>query len=77
MCLIIILTYLTGASYGIIMSVYLSKIEIIMATIPVVCAPLYLYSGVFLNNNDMFVWLRWFEYLSMYKWGYQAAAIVF
>jgi hypothetical protein len=32
--------------------------------------------GFFVNTNTIPVWLKWIEYISMFKYGFQAACIV-
>lgn len=62
---------------GLLISVIIPKIEVAMTLFPVIVIPLMVFGGFFVNNNDIVVWLRWIEWASPFKWGFQAAAIVF
>lgn len=46
-----------------------------MALIPVLVIPLMVMGGFFVNTNTIPVWLKWIEYISMFKYGFQAACI--
>lgn len=70
-----IATYFTGAAYGLLLSVIIPSLELAMALIPVVVIPLMVMGGFFVNSDNIPDFLKWIEYISMFKWGFQAAAI--
>ena len=44
--------------------------KVAMTIFPLIVLPLMILGGFFVNNNDIFVWLRWIEWMSMFKWGF-------
>lgn len=70
-----ICTFFFGTSYGLLISVIISKMELSMALVPVLVIPLMLLGGFFLNTNNIPSYLKWIEYLSMFKYGFQVAAL--
>jgi hypothetical protein len=47
-----------------------------MSITPGILGIFMLFGGIYINYNDIVVWLRWISWLSVFRWGYQAAAIV-
>ncbi|EGR32908.1 hypothetical protein IMG5_067050 [Ichthyophthirius multifiliis] len=70
-----ICTYFYGVSYGLFISVIVPKMEIAMALIPILVIPFMVLGGLYVNTNNIPDFLKWIEYLSMFKYGYQAAAL--
>jgi ATP-binding cassette subfamily G (WHITE) protein 1 len=64
------LTYWAGASYGLMVSILIPKMELAMAMVPVIIIPLMVLGGFFVNSNNIPVFLIWVEYISMFKWGF-------
>ncbi|KRX00581.1 P-loop containing nucleoside triphosphate hydrolase [Pseudocohnilembus persalinus] len=68
-----ILTYYSGASYGFFISILVSNIELAMTLVPVVLVPLMVLAGFFVTGPSVPAYLRWIQYISYMKWGFQAA----
>jgi len=71
-----IVTYFAGVSYGLFLSIILPKPELAMAMIPLIIIPFMLFGGFFVNQNNVPYYFYEFQYLSMFKYGFQAAAQV-
>lgn len=71
--LISILVYWHGTAYGLVISVFVPNMELAMALVPVLVIPLMVMGGFFVNTNTIPDWLKWIEYISMFKYGFQAA----
>ena len=46
------------------------KIEVAMSLLSAILMPLMIFGGLFINNNDIVIWLRWLEWISIFKWGF-------
>lgn len=66
------LTYWMAASYGMVISAAIKKFDVAVALIPVLIIPLMLVSGFFVPLSQVPKFFYWMEYLSMFKYGYQA-----
>jgi hypothetical protein len=66
------MVYLAGASYTMIVSVAFSEKKIAVTLIPVLLVPFMLLSGFFVNESHTPFWLIAFQYLSFYKYAFQA-----
>ncbi len=64
--------YLAGGSYTLIISVAFSEKKLAVILIPVLLAPFQLLSGFFVNESRVPFWLMPFNYISFYKYGFQA-----
>ncbi len=64
--------YFVSAAYGLLLSALLKDIEVVMALVPVVIIPLMLVGGFFSNLNNVPKLFYPLEYISMFKYGYQA-----
>ena len=62
-----------AASYGAILSTVVRRIELVMAMVPVLIIPLMLVAGFFINLNQVPKFFYWMEYISMFKYGFQAS----
>lgn len=51
-------------------SIIVPNMEVAMALIPVVIIPLMVLGGFFVNSDNIPVYLKWIEYISMFKWGF-------
>jgi ABC-type multidrug transport system permease subunit len=65
-----ICTYFYGVSYGFLISIVIPKMEMAMAFTPVLVIPFMVLGGFFVNTNNIPSFLKWLEYLSMFKYGY-------
>lgn len=64
--------YTAGMSYTLIISVSFSDKKLAVSLIPLLLAPFMLLSGFIVNQKYMPFWLKPFNYLSFYKYGFQA-----
>ena len=71
-----IITYFSGASYALFLSVILSKPELAMAMVNLIIIPFLLFSGFYANQNSVPYYFYPLKYLSLFKYGFQAAAQV-
>ena len=69
--------YFSGVSYGLFLSVIFPNPEMAMSMVPVLIVPFMLFGGFFVNQNDVPYYFYPFQFLSMFKYGFQAAAQVF
>lgn len=75
LCAAMICTFFYGTSYGLLISVIIPKMEVAMALVPVLVIPFMVLGGFFVNTNNVPDYLKWIEYVSMFKYGFQAAAL--
>ncbi|KAL4483030.1 hypothetical protein ABPG74_019056 [Tetrahymena malaccensis] len=75
LCASMICTFFYGTSYGLLLSVIFNKMELVMALIPVLVIPFMVLGGFFINSNNIPHYFRWIEYVSMFKYGFQASAL--
>ena len=62
--------YLAGSAYGLFLSSVIPKFEVATALTPVLLIPLMAFGGFFVNGNNLAVYLKPFEYISLWKYGY-------
>lgn len=65
------LTTWMSSAYGLLLSTAFSNPEVPMALIPVLIIPLMLIGGFFAPLNSVPEFYRVFEYISMFKYGFQ------
>ena len=66
------MVYLASSAYTMIVSVAFSEKKLAVTMIPVLLIPFMLLSGFFVNESHTPFWLKPFQYLSLYKYGFQA-----
>ena len=66
------MVYLASSAYTMIVSVAFSEKKLAVTMIPVLLIPFMLLSGFFVNESHTPGWLKPFQYLSLYKYGFQA-----
>ncbi len=66
------LAFQTGASYGMLLSILIPNLTLAISLIPVLIAPFVLMSGFFVNTNNLLWVFKPIEYLSIFKYTYQA-----
>ena len=71
-----IMAYQAGSAYGLFISVVVPNIELAMALVPVLIIPLMVLGGFFISQDQIPKYLYEIEYISMFKYGFQAVAIV-
>ena len=64
-----------GTGIGLLMGTIISDKKVVMVVTPVTIMPLFLFSGFFVNQNNILPILTPFEYLSPFKYSFQALAI--
>jgi len=64
-----------GSGYGLFLSTIFPTLEIALALVPILIIPFFVLAGFFVNQDSIPVWLIEFEYLSVFKWMFQALAI--
>lgn len=70
--LTLILIYNAASGYSLIISAIFSNKQVAVTLTPVLIVPFMLFAGFFVSTSSIPVWLREFEYISIYKYGYQA-----
>ena len=70
--LTLILIYNAASGYSLIISAIFSNKQVAVTLTPVLIVPFMLFAGFFVASSSIPIWLREFEYISIYKYGYQA-----
>ena len=73
---ILILLYSAAGSYSLIISTTFSDKQLAVTLTPVLIIPFMLFAGFFVNQDNIPIWLIQFQYLSFFKYGYQALMLV-
>jgi ABC-type multidrug transport system permease subunit len=60
-----------SSSYGLVLSTLFSDASVVMALVPALIIPLLLVGGFFAPLDQVHDFYRVFEYISMFKYGYQ------
>ena len=68
----IILIYLSAGSYALVIGTLVSDREVAMALTPITITPLMLFAGFFIDQGSIPWYLYEFEYISFFKYGFQA-----
>lgn len=58
-CLILVLTYISGASLGLLVGSCFSDPQVASAVAPSVFVPFFLVGGLFKNTSDLPDWIAW------------------
>jgi len=66
------MVWLAGSGYGLVISTFIPRLEVAMAMTPILVIPLMVMAGFFVNQNNIPYFLYEFEYISPFKYGYQA-----
>jgi len=69
---ILILIYNASSGYSLIISASFSDKQLAVTLTPVLIIPFMLFAGFFVSSENIKWYLKEFEYLSIFKWGYQA-----
>jgi ATP-binding cassette subfamily G (WHITE) protein 1 len=70
--LTLILIYNASSGYSLIISASFANKQVAVTLTPVLIVPFMLFAGFFVASSSIPYWLREFEYVSIYKYGYQA-----
>jgi len=55
----------TGSSF--------SDAKVAVGIMPLLVMPFMLFAGLYANESSIPVWIRWFQYVSPFKYAYEAA----
>lgn len=69
---VIIIVANVGTGMGLWAACSFKALEIALALVPVMILPLMMFSGLFVNLDDVPAWIRWFKWVSPIKYGYVA-----
>jgi len=72
---IFILVYYAGSGYGLVLSTAIKKQEVAIALVPVLVIPFLATAGFFVNQDNIAPYFYPIEYLSIFKWGFQASVL--
>ena len=70
--LILILVYNASSGYSLIISASFSDKQLAVTLTPVLIIPFMLFAGFFVSSSNIPVFLKIFEYLSIFKYGYES-----
>ncbi|RKP14917.1 P-loop containing nucleoside triphosphate hydrolase protein, partial [Piptocephalis cylindrospora] len=68
----IVLAGNTGAAIGLFSACTFKRPDISFIFVPLLMIPLMMFSGIFVNLDEMQGWIRWLQWLSTMKYGYVA-----
>jgi ABC-type multidrug transport system permease subunit len=68
--------YLCAGSYALIIGTLVSDRQVAMTLTPIVVTPLMLFAGYFINQASIPNYMYEFEYISFFKYGFQALQLV-
>ena len=69
---ILILIYNASSGYSLIISASFSDKQLAVTLTPVLIIPFMLFAGFFVSSDNIPVFLKEFEYLSIFKYGYES-----
>ena len=70
--LILVLIYNASSGYSLIISASFSDKQLAVTLTPVLIIPFMLFAGFFVSSDNIPVFLKEFEYLSIFKYGYES-----
>ncbi|KAI9593459.1 P-loop containing nucleoside triphosphate hydrolase protein [Syncephalis fuscata] len=73
-CLIAILLSGAGMSMGLAAASFFNELSVALAVVPTIILPMMIFGGLFANVSTIPVWIRWFKWLSLMKYGFVAFA---
>ena len=68
--------YSASGSYALIISTLFADKQLAVTLTPILIIPFMLFAGFFVNQDNIPIWLIEFQYLSFFKYGYQALMLV-
>ena len=63
---------LCASSMGLLLGCMLPNAEVAVSIAPIALIPFMLFGGFFANLSSIGDWLSWIQYISIFKWGFQA-----
>ena len=73
---IAIIGYNAASAFALLLSSFISDKSVAVSLTPVIIVPFFLLAGFFVNQSNIPVWLYEFEYLSIFRYMFQAFCIV-
>jgi len=61
-----------ATSLGLLLGCMLPNAEVAVSIAPIAIIPFMLFGGFFAKLNNIGDWLSWIQYISLFKWGFQA-----
>ena len=68
--------YFCGSAFGLVISVFVPKVEVAMALFPALILPGMIFAGYFVNQSDIPYYFYEFEYTSPFRYLFMANSIV-
>jgi ABC-type multidrug transport system permease subunit len=68
--------YIAGAGMGLLIGSCISNKQVAVSLTPIVIIPFMLFAGFCVNQNNIPIFLKPFQYISLFKYGMQALMIV-
>ncbi|KAI9340034.1 P-loop containing nucleoside triphosphate hydrolase protein [Zopfochytrium polystomum] len=68
-----VLGALVGFSIGVCLACAFSTLQVALQVTPIILLPMMLFAGFFVNLSLVPIWLRWLQFVSPMKYGFQAA----
>ena len=65
----------SSSSMGLWLGCMFPNAQVAVTLGPMVTVPSTLFAGYYVSINSIPVWLRWIQYLSLFKWSFQAVAV--
>jgi len=65
----------SASSFGIFLGCAFPSAELAVTIAPVIIIPFMLFGGFFVKLSTVVDWLSWIQYISIFKWGYQALIV--
>jgi len=68
----LVIISIASGSLGLLLGCMLPNAEVAITLAPVVIMPFMLFGGFFMKIDLIPIWLRWLQYLSLFKYGFEA-----
>jgi len=65
---------MTSTTMGLFLGCLLPHAEAAVSLAPILIIPFMLFGGFFANLSSIPVWISWIQYISVFKWGFEAFA---
>lgn len=72
LCGIAILTSCVGMTLGMAIACQFENIQIALVALPLIILPMMIFSGFFINENSIPIWLDWAKYVTPIKYSFEA-----
>jgi len=68
-------SYFYSSAFGTLLGCIFPNPEVALTVAPLMVVPLMLFAGFYVSLSSIPDWLSWIQYISVYKWGYQALLV--